>query len=78
MRCTGLSLTEWEVMTIKSLSEAYVSELNQATAKDRPPPYVAAEESLQIDRDMVEKKLRKAFSAFRRNPNSKPRGEKGK
>ena len=33
------SLSLWEVMTVKGLSDEYVSELVQATAKDRPAPY---------------------------------------
>jgi hypothetical protein len=36
---TQLKLSNWEVLTLKSLSEEYVSELIQATAKDRPAPY---------------------------------------
>lgn len=50
---TGISLSTWELTTIKSLSEEYVSELIQATDKERPPPY-----SVQvIERKAVEDKL---------------------
>jgi len=72
LKCTNLELSVWEKLTIKLLSETYVGEFSQASAKDRPPPYVPqAEEPKQLDRDAVADKLRNAFRSMKRNPSGK-------
>lgn len=65
LNCTKLELTPWEIMTIKDMSNVYVAEFNQASAKDRPAPYLYVDE-LKVDRDAVEKKLRNVFQSLKR------------
>lgn len=40
LRTTALTLTAWEVLALKRLSSAYVSEYNRADDPKRRPPYV--------------------------------------
>jgi hypothetical protein len=40
LRTTKLDLTAWEVLALKKLSSAYVSEYNQADDPKRKPPYI--------------------------------------
>lgn len=39
---TGIALSAWEVRTLKRLSADYLGEAQQATARDRPPPWKEA------------------------------------
>lgn len=50
---TRRSLSNWEILMLKSLSEEYVSELLQATARNRPAPYSVQE----TERKAVEHKI---------------------
>lgn len=66
---TGLELSTWEILTIKELSDAYVAELNQASAKDRPAPYIeVVEDEAQIvaQRSLVMSKLKSVFGSMKR------------
>ena len=68
LRCTQRDLSIWERLTIRELSEVYVGELNQASAKDRPQPYVFVEEEVEkIDRPAVANKLLNALRSMKRN-----------
>jgi hypothetical protein len=68
LRCTNLSLSNWEKITIKELSEAYVSELNKATAKDASSPFVPPIEPDEIDRTAVSDKIGSILRGFKRKP----------
>ncbi len=70
IECTQLDLSIWERLTIKEMSEVYVSELNKATAKDYAAPYVANIEPENIDRPAVADKLRSVLRGFKRDPNA--------
>lgn len=63
--CTSLQLSTWEILTIKSMSEAYVSEYNQASEKDRTAPYEHMDEA-GVKRQEVDSKLRGFFSTFKK------------
>lgn len=67
MRRTQLELSLWETLTLKEMSEVYANELVQASAKDRPAPYVYVDPELQSNRDAVAEKLKSIFSSFKRN-----------
>jgi hypothetical protein len=67
LRCTELSLSNWEILSLKQMSEAYVGELNQADKKDRPAPYTPEIEEDTLDRVAVAKRLRNALQSFKRN-----------
>ena len=67
IRVTQISLSVWERLLIKSMSEVYAGELSQATAKDRPSPYVHVDEALEINRQVVTAKLKNVFALFRKN-----------
>ena len=66
IRCTELDLSLWERLTIKNLSEEYVGELSQATAKDRPAPFRHVEDEEEIDRSAVENKILSVLRGFNR------------
>lgn len=55
LQCTETDLSLWERRMIKSMSEEYVQELLQATAKDRPAPYQVVTEN--VDREAVQSNL---------------------
>lgn len=61
LRTANLDLSLWEKLTVKRLSEEYVSELLQASDKNRPAPYVPEKDD--IDREAVANKI---LSIFRR------------
>lgn len=66
--CTGTALNTWELITLKTMSEAYVGEYNQATSKARPAPYSEVDEDVVANRVNVANKLKNAFqSRIRRN-----------
>lgn len=69
LRVNELPLSLEERLLIKALSDAYVTELNQASTKDRPAPFVEIEEE-EIDRKAVSDKIRNVFKAFKRNPDA--------
>lgn len=58
---TQRELDNWEIMTVKSLSEEYVSELLQATAKDRPAPYTR---EIEAERKATEHKIMSVLSKY--------------
>lgn len=62
---TGTSLPNWEILTIREMSMAYVGEYNQASDPNREAPYNVAE--IQItNREKVAQDLKAAFNAFKR------------
>lgn len=63
LRLTERELTLWERLLIKQLSEEYVSELSQASDKNRPAPYDSSVVD-GIDRNVVENKLRGFLKGF--------------
>jgi hypothetical protein len=69
LEVTGLELSTWEKLMIKEMSEAYVGEYNQASAKDRPAPYTYVEET--IDREAVANKLKSVFRSMKRKKEPK-------
>jgi hypothetical protein len=68
LRCTHANLTVWELLTIRELSEAYVGEYTQASAKDRPAPYMKIDDDIIENRTKVAAKLKNVFASLRRNP----------
>lgn len=56
IRCTELDISNWEKLTIKSLSEEYVTELVAARDKNRPAPY-SPEPEEEIDREAIQDKI---------------------
>lgn len=64
LRTTELSLTVWEKLMIKEMSEVYVSDLHKSTAKLAVAPY--APEVEVIDRPAVAAKLLDVFRGFKR------------
>ena len=67
LRVTQLSLSVWEKLTIKSMSEVYAGELSTATKKDSPAPYTHVDEALFADREMIASKLKSVFSSFKKS-----------
>lgn len=68
LRTTELRLSIWEKLTIKEMSEAYVSEFNKASTKDATAPYVAPVDIEQVDRTAVSNKLLSVLRGFKRKP----------
>lgn len=68
LNTTELDLSVWEKLTIKEMSEAYVSEFNSASAKDAAAPYVPAIEPEQIDRKAVANKIGSVLRGFKHKP----------
>jgi len=66
LRTTELSLTVWEKLTIREMSEAYASELISSTDKHAAAPYVAPVETSEIDRAAVSSKLLSVLRGFKR------------
>lgn len=68
IRVSGRVLPMWERLMVKTLSEDYVSELMQATARDRAQPYTAVpeQEEEQIDRPAVADKILSILSKFKK------------
>jgi hypothetical protein len=67
IRVTQRVVPIWERSLIRELSEAYVSEYNQAADKSRPAPYV--EESTETKREIIAsgwKGFAKSFNAARK------------
>lgn len=63
---TELPISTWEKLTLREMSDAYVSEYSQASAKDRPAPYVHRVE--EIDREAVSDKLKSVFRSLKKKP----------
>lgn len=61
--CTDTELTTWELITIKTLSDAYTGEYNQASAKTRPAPYSEVDEDVAANRTTVANKLKNALQS---------------
>lgn len=66
LRVTELPLSTWEKLMLRELSETYVNEYSQASAKDRPAPYVHNVEN--IDREAVSDKLKSLFRNLKKRP----------
>lgn len=56
LRCTGLDLSTWEKLTLKSLSEEYVTELVAAKERNRLAPY-SPEPPEELDRVAIQDKI---------------------
>lgn len=72
---TEYSLTLWDRLMVKRLSEEYVAELSQATDINRPAPYkkvvnLDEEEDLQRQRDIVQTKALSFFASRRKQISS--------
>lgn len=61
--CTGTELTPWECSMIKTMSEAYVGEYNQASSKARLAPYSEVDEDVAANRTTVANKLKNALQS---------------
>lgn len=57
----GANLAPWEAKLLRDLSKVYVSFLRQGETPATPPPYV---DNLQVQRDVVNKRLSTAFKAL--------------
>lgn len=53
LRVTESQPELWERMLVRELSEAYVSELNQATERNRPDPYTPPTVEIEVARERV-------------------------
>jgi hypothetical protein len=53
LNVTELSLTVWEKLTIKNMSEAYAAEYNQASDPNRAAPYLYVDKEMKINREAV-------------------------
>lgn len=62
---TELEISNWDKLTIRSLSEEYVSELVQASDPNRPAPYIKPTE-LELNRRAVANKISNVFAKFMR------------
>lgn len=62
VRTTGRTLSVWEKLTVKGLSEEYVSELLQAKEKNRLAPYQPADS--EIDRPAIANKISSFVAMF--------------
>lgn len=67
LEVTERKLTVWEKLTIKTLSEAYTNEFNQASAKDRPAPFIFIDEEART-RTTVANKLLSVLRSFKKPP----------
>lgn len=66
LRTTERELAVWEKLMIREMSEVYVNEFNQASAKDWAAPYVPAIEPEDIDRKAVSDKIGSVLRGFKR------------
>jgi len=64
LQVTQLNLSVWERMTIKSMSEAYASELSVASKKDSVAPYTHVDDTLIANREIIATKLKSVFASF--------------
>lgn len=62
--CTELKLSYWEVATIRTMSNAYVREFNEATDKFRPAPYL--QEEVKVDEAEVAAKVANTLRSFKK------------
>lgn len=69
----SLDLSNWELLAIKRLSQEYCGEYHQASDKDRPAPYVVAEE--EIDRVALGNKFKNILRSFKRKSDDGPKYE---
>jgi hypothetical protein len=67
LKCTRTSLTTWEILTLKTMSEAYVGEYNQATKRDRSAPYFETDIDLNANRTSIAKRTLSVFRSFKRD-----------
>lgn len=76
--CTQLELSIFEKLLLREMSEVYANELNAATAKDRPAPYIAPSQEdvdLEAQRKAVANKLRSVFNSFKRSNTGEPESQ---
>lgn len=70
LRCTELRLSVWEKMTIKHMSEVYVSERMYNTDPNGLPPWVKPVSEEELEREKISNQL----LSFLRNFKKKPKG----
>lgn len=68
LNTTERDLSIWEKLTIREMSEVYVSEFITASAKDAAAPYVPPVEPEGIDRKAVSDKILGVLRGFKRSP----------
>jgi hypothetical protein len=66
-RMTAISLTPWEALTLRRLSDEYVAELARASSATAPPPWQDPD-----DLEYRRKKVRSAFKSLAAMHRSKP------
>lgn len=66
LNTTRLKLTVWEKLMLRQMSEAYASEYNQASDKNRPAPFIFVDESIEVDRKQVADKLGSALRSLKK------------
>ena len=64
-RATALSLTPWEVITLREMSEAYSTEYSASDNELRSPPYTPKVEEEDIARKEVSDKLKSIFRGLK-------------
>jgi hypothetical protein len=64
MAATDLNLSTWEILTIKTLSDAYVGEYSQASSKTRLAPFSQEDDNVVASRAKVADRLRNALRSF--------------
>ncbi len=62
---TGAEPSTWELLTIKTLSETYVSELAKASARDYPRPYTPVVQEEEVDREAISNKVYSFLSGLK-------------
>lgn len=66
LRATELELSIWEKLTIREMSEVYVTEMVKSTGKHCVAPYTPTPMPNQIDRPAVASKLLNVLRGFKR------------
>lgn len=68
--CTGLVLDVWEMLTIKHLSEVYISERLDTDPNKLPPWTKPLDEDEEIERERISTALLSFLRNFKRKPRS--------
>lgn len=69
LSATELSLSIWDKLTIKQLSEEYVASLLSSTEPNKQAPYVSQDEKLARERRLTQSTIMNVLSKFmRREP----------
>lgn len=66
LEATELDVSVWDKLTVKALSEEYVSSLLQSTGPETPAPYVSQGELLARQRKITEENILSSLSMFMR------------